>query len=91
MSPKWAFIDRTLATPQAGRRFRRTQRGRIGLLPELGESGDLVAVLTGGRVPIILKPQKDGYLTVVGDANVRGIMDGEAMPDVSDLEYRELR
>jgi hypothetical protein len=41
--------------------------------------GDVVAVLTGGTMPIVLRPH-NGYYTVVGDAYIHGIMDGEALP-----------
>jgi hypothetical protein len=63
----------------------------MGLIPAHAQEGDVVAVLTGGHVPIILRP-RDGYYTVVGDAYVQGIMDGEAMPaSEGELEYIELR
>ena len=52
--------------------------------------GGVVAILTGGRVPIILRPHND-YFEVVGDAYVHGIMDSEAMEGIGDLEYVELR
>lgn len=66
-----------------------TQRGSIGLAPSNANVGDVVAVFTGGRVPIILRPQT-GYYTVVGDAYVHGIMDRGAMRDTKELEWIEL-
>lgn len=78
-----------LANAHFGRRFMKTQQGRIGLIPPYAEKGDVVAVLTGGHVPIILRPH-DGFYTVLGDAYVHGIMDGEAMIGKQNLEYIEL-
>ncbi|KAH5145758.1 hypothetical protein HBH70_044370 [Parastagonospora nodorum] len=66
-----------------------TKRGSIGLIPANANVGDVVAVFTGGHVPIILRPQT-GYYTVVGDAYVHGIMDGEVMQDIKKLECIEL-
>jgi hypothetical protein len=66
-----------------------TRGGSIGLVPINARVGDVVAVFTGGRVPIILRPEA-GHFTVVGDAYVYGIMDGEAMQDAKELEWIEL-
>jgi hypothetical protein len=84
------LIDVALAAAHEGRKFMMTQEGRMGLVPTHAREGDVVAVLTGGHVPIILRP-KEGHYTVVGDAYVQGIMDGEAMPASEKLEYIELR
>jgi hypothetical protein len=84
------LIDCAVETAQRGRRFMMTQGGRMGLIPAHAQEGDVVAVLTGGHVPIILRP-KDRHYTVVGDAYVQGIMDGEAMPASEELEDIELR
>jgi hypothetical protein len=61
----------------------------IGWVPENAIPGDAITVLTGARIPIVLRPREDGY-TVVGDAYVQGIMDGEAMTDDTELEYLTL-
>ncbi|KAH7410471.1 heterokaryon incompatibility protein-domain-containing protein [Phaeosphaeria sp. MPI-PUGE-AT-0046c] len=73
----------------SGRRGMASERGSIGLVPMNARAGDVVAVLTGGRVPIILRPEA-GYYTVVGDAYVHGIMDGEAMRDTNELDWIEM-
>jgi hypothetical protein len=72
------------------RRVMSTEGGRIGLVPANASKGDVVALFTGGRVPIILRPGEGKHYTVIGDAYVHGIMDGEAMGDLSGLEYIEL-
>lgn len=48
----------------------------VGLGPDLIQEGDIVAILYGGRVPYILRPEGDHYL-LVGEAYVYGIMNGE--------------
>ncbi|KAJ4988557.1 heterokaryon incompatibility protein [Stagonosporopsis vannaccii] len=73
----------------SGRRFIFTQEGRMGLVPVHAREGDVVAVLTGGHVPIILRTG-NGFYTVVGDSFVQGIMDGQAMRDAGKLDYIEL-
>jgi hypothetical protein len=65
------------------------RKGNIGLVPTNAKVGDVVAVFTGGLIPIILRPES-GHYTFVGDAYVHGIMDGEAMQDVNELEWIEL-
>lgn len=84
--PDLQFIDHSIALAQQDRRFTLTQEGRMGLVPIHTKKGDVVAVLTGGRVPIVLRPEK-GFYTVVGDCYVQGIMDGEAMRDAGELNY----
>ena len=70
----------SIASVSRGRAFGRTgQHGLIGWVPKNSVVGDVVAVLTGGTMPIVLRPH-NGYYTVVGDAYVHGIMDGEALP-----------
>jgi hypothetical protein len=66
-----------------------TRGGSIDLVPINARVGDVVAVFTGGRVPIILRPEA-GHFNVVGDADVYGIMDGEAIQDFKELEWIEL-
>lgn len=72
------------------RRVMSTEGGRIELVPINTRKGDVVALFTGGRVPIILRPETGEHYTVVWDAYVLGIMNGEAMRDLRELEYIEL-
>ncbi|KAK8065107.1 hypothetical protein PG997_011854 [Apiospora hydei] len=51
--------------------------GWLALLPE-GRAGDRIVLAEGGRVPLVVRPDGDGYYTFVGEAYVHGIMDGEA-------------
>jgi hypothetical protein len=85
---KFEAITTRIATVSWGRMFMRTQNGRIGFVPRDSQEGDVIAVLSGCRVPMVLRP-RDGYYIVVGDAYVHGIMDGEAIEDCNG-ELREL-
>lgn len=80
-----------VATVTWGRMFIATRDGRISFVPKNSREGDVIAVLAGGRVPIVLRPENDHY-TVIGDAYIHGIMDGEAVEDCNgelhDLELR---
>jgi hypothetical protein len=55
-----------------------TKKGYMGIGSNALETGDIVYVLFGGKVPYILRP-KNGYYQLVGDAYVHGIMEGEAI------------
>lgn len=82
-------VTDNIASVSKGRSFFTTGDDRMGWAPKNSVPGDVVAVLTGGRVPIVLRPEA-GYYVVIGDAYMHGFMDGEAMKDGSDLEYLEL-
>ncbi|KAJ4991777.1 ankyrin and HET domain-containing protein [Stagonosporopsis vannaccii] len=83
-------ITDSIASVSKGRTFCTTRKGLMGWVPKLSRSGDVVAVLTGGRVPFILRPH-DGFFEMLGDAYIHGIMDGEALGTLYDLEYLEMR
>jgi len=51
-----------------------------GITPGPVQAGDLVVLISGLRVPIVLRGVDEGY-QVVGMAKVEGIMDGEAWDD----------
>jgi len=68
--------------------FGATKRGRFGFFPAQCRKGDVIAVLAGGSVPFVLRPNKSALkseleeerrYTLVGDSFVYGIMDGEAV------------
>ncbi|KAF2848775.1 HET-domain-containing protein [Plenodomus tracheiphilus IPT5] len=64
------------------RRFVVTEKGRLGFVPLAAGLGDVVAVLAGAHVPYVLRSEGEGggdgsCYSVVGDAYVHGIMDGE--------------
>ena len=60
------------------RRLGRAANGWLCLLPEETQVGDCVVLVCGGRVPLVVRPDGDGYNMFVGEAYIHGIMDGEA-------------
>ncbi|KAF1842217.1 uncharacterized protein K460DRAFT_409635 [Cucurbitaria berberidis CBS 394.84] len=72
----------------AGRKFAVTKKGRLAWCPVKSNPGDVIAILAGGSVPFVLRIGDNGRYTVVGDAYIQGIMDGEILTD--DLEFIEL-
>jgi hypothetical protein len=100
-------LDKNLYTPDVfavntafcnftyGRCFISTKKGYIGWAPEQCKKGDVVAVLAGGKVPYVLRPEASSnpseesgdsrkYYSVLGDAYIRGIMDGEVVAKLED-------
>ncbi|KAK4445261.1 heterokaryon incompatibility protein-domain-containing protein [Podospora aff. communis PSN243] len=67
------------------KRFFMTESGLIGMGPWYTAVGDKVTILSGGRMPFILRrAERDGKAdcyTYVGHAYVHGIMDGESVRD----------
>lgn len=75
---------RRLTLTMVARRIFRTDNGLLGLGPQSLRPGDHIFVLLGARVPFVLRPLDlpgDGssYYTLVGEAYVHGIMQGEAL------------
>ena len=59
------------------RRFFTTRKGHLGLGPRSMKPGDHVCILSGGRVPFLLR--KDGiHHRFVGESYIHGLMKGEA-------------
>ncbi|KAF2723466.1 HET-domain-containing protein [Polychaeton citri CBS 116435] len=62
------------------RRFFVTREGRMGMAPELGSVGDVVAVLPGCRIPQLLRPLGDTVrYELIGECYIHGLMHGEAV------------
>ncbi|KAI7773164.1 HET domain-containing protein [Diaporthe eres] len=60
------------------RRFAWCENEWLCLLPAGTLKDDRIVLAEGGRVPLVLRPDGDGYYMYVGEAYVHGIMDGEA-------------
>jgi hypothetical protein len=83
-----------------GRRFVRTEKGRLGLVPAIGTQarcgetkGSAIFVLHGCIVPVVLEivDQDRGRWKLVGDCYVEGVMRGEAVNwDENDTESLQL-
>jgi hypothetical protein len=61
-----------------GRRLFLTDKGYLGLTLKHVQIGDVVAILSGGQLPFVLR-KVQGHYTLIGEAYVDGIMDGEAV------------
>lgn len=57
-----------------------SKQGCLGIGPMPTREGDSVAVLLGGGVPYVLRPQ-DGRFVMVGESYVVGLMEGQAIQD----------
>jgi hypothetical protein len=58
-----------------GRCFFVTQKGYIGLGPEIARKLDSVVVLLGGQTPYVLRPKGASAYELIGETYVNGIMD----------------
>lgn len=67
-----------------------SQAGYVGLCPKESQLGDAIAIFMGARVPYVVRPAKAGETwTLVGEAFVYGVMDGEFMDE--DITIGEIR
>jgi hypothetical protein len=79
----------TYTSQSVRRRLGFTQSGRVCLLPSRAELGDKIAVLRGGRVPLLLRARGDGSSReLVGEAFVYGIMDGEVFNEARCVDFK---
>ncbi|KAF2672697.1 hypothetical protein BT63DRAFT_133873 [Microthyrium microscopicum] len=67
-------------------RFASLSIGRLALVPQYSQAGDILAILKGCGVPIILREKGDDYF-VVGICFMYGLMYGEA--GLTDLSQRQ--
>ena len=75
-----------------GWRFVVTKRGYVGVVPNMAQIGDVIAILKGGRVPFILKESvtRPGAFRLVGGCYVHCMMNGEGLllPGVAESKFR---
>ncbi|KAI8670665.1 HET domain-containing protein [Fusarium keratoplasticum] len=74
------------------RRLFVTKAGYMGLAHPSAQHGDIVVLLSGGRVPFIIRKDSSDsseYYHIVGEAYVHGIMDGELL-SIIDNEWVDL-
>jgi hypothetical protein len=55
-----------------------SEHGHLGLTSSEVRRGDIVALIAGAQVPFVLRPCGNGEYTIVSEAYVDGIMEGEA-------------
>jgi hypothetical protein len=75
-----------------GWKFVVTKRGYVGIVPDLAQVGDIVAIMKGGCVPFLLKrgETRPGAVRLVGECYIHGIMDGQGiwLPGVVERRFR---
>lgn len=77
-----ALFEQSLLSVTEARRFCRTEEGRLAQVRTEAKNGDLFVVIVGAEVPYLLRPtEKDGVYTLIGDAFLFGVMQGETMGD----------
>lgn len=69
-----------------GRRFARTEQGRLGSMPIFSAVGDKICLLKGGSLPYVIRPRGDGTFMFIGDCYLDGVMYGEAMVEGREME-----
>lgn len=72
-----------------GRTLILSKDGYVGLAPSLTAVGDLICVLHGCHAPVILRAAENSvHHTLIGDAYVHGLMDGEVLQLAEKLPER---
>jgi hypothetical protein len=69
-----------------------TEKEYMGLASPATKEGDIVCVLFGYQAPVVLRPVDDCYI-FIGDCFVFGLMDREALQDLTGREsdFRRVR
>jgi hypothetical protein len=66
-----------------------TENGYIGLGPRQVKTKDQVCIMYGCSVPLIVRPCDNGF-SMIGEAYVHGLMDGEAVKYMEDKNLKEM-
>lgn len=73
-----------------GRRFILTSNGYYGLAPEAAEEGDVCCIISGLRVPVILRGiNKEQHYRLVGEAFIFGLMEGQGISNRENWGLKE--
>jgi hypothetical protein len=86
-----SYIAALQDTP-LGWRFVITKRGYAGVVPNMAQIGDVVAIMKGGRVPFILQKStaRPWSFRLVGECYIHCMMNGEglSLPGVIESDFR---
>ncbi|KAK0702808.1 hypothetical protein B0H67DRAFT_595143 [Lasiosphaeris hirsuta] len=77
-----------IARRTKGRQFAMSKGGLIMIVPSQAKTGDVIVVFRGARVPYLLRPVpgiRERKYTLIGEAYVHGIMQGECFPESPDI------
>jgi hypothetical protein len=61
-----------------------TETGYLGLAPIAVRPGDVVAILSGCKCPVVLRPWYKGMFQIVGECYIHELMDGEILNQEGD-------
>lgn len=70
------------------RRLGATEQGYLCLLPKQTKIGDRLAIVKGGRFPVVLRPLDDGSMRFIGEAYVHGFMDGSGFVEEKCVKFK---
>ncbi|KAG8528993.1 uncharacterized protein KY384_006682 [Bacidia gigantensis] len=77
---RYATLLCSMVGARAGKCYLITATGRIGIACDNILKDDIIAMLQGGRVPVVLRPMTQaGHYEFVAECYVHGFMDGEAL------------
>jgi hypothetical protein len=79
-----------LAMSTKGRKFCRTNDGRVGWVSKHSRVGDSVCLLFGGKVLHTLRAGDDGHYQLIGEAYFQGLMQGEGL-EIPDIDVQDIR
>lgn len=79
-------LNRLLETRSRGRQLGTIDDGQLGLFPGSSKVGDSVWILSGARVPFVLRGDESGGLRLVGEAYIHGVMHGKAVSETTILQ-----
>jgi heterokaryon incompatibility protein (HET) len=66
---RWAFH----------RRFCVTANDRFAWVPKLAQPGDKICIVNGAKIPFVARESTKGYIKLVGECWIQGLMKGEAL------------
>lgn len=81
-------IEASLEKWSSKRRICLTRKDKLAFVPQSAKETDIICVLYGSRVPYVLRRIEEGYYQVIGECYVYGIMDGEALDDNIERDFR---
>lgn len=81
---KWrsGYAAAAMSLACKGRRFYRSNKGFMGLAPDIAQKGDKICLVLGCCTPLIIRGEGPNF-SLVGESYVHGVMDGELMADAA--------
>lgn len=81
-------IEASLEKWSSKRRICLTREDKLAFVPQRTEETDIICVIYGSEVPYVLRRMPGGDYKVIGECYVYGIMDGEALGDNIERDFR---